>query len=35
LVSVPFGAITAPDHRRQTRDGYDIVAEDYATLIRA
>lgn len=25
--------MTAPDHRRQTRTGYDIVAEDYATLI--
>jgi ubiquinone/menaquinone biosynthesis C-methylase UbiE len=25
--------VTAPDHRRQTRTGYDIVAEDYATLI--
>lgn len=25
--------MTAPDHRRLTRTGYDIVAEDYATLI--
>jgi SAM-dependent methyltransferase len=32
-VSVPFSPVTAPDHRRQTRTGYDIVAEDYATLI--
>ena len=32
-VSVPFSPVTAPDHRRQTRTGYDIVAEDYAALI--
>jgi SAM-dependent methyltransferase len=32
-VSVPFSPVTAPDHRRQARTGYDIVAEDYATLI--
>jgi ubiquinone/menaquinone biosynthesis C-methylase UbiE len=25
--------VRAPEHRRQTRTGYDIVAEDYATLI--
>ena len=25
--------MTSPDHRRQTRAGYDVVAEDYATLI--
>lgn len=25
--------MSAPDHTWQTRDGYDIVAEDYATLI--
>jgi SAM-dependent methyltransferase len=28
----PYGRICR-DHRRQTRDGYDIVAEDYATLV--
>lgn len=33
VVSVPFSPVTAPDHRRQTRIGYDSVAEDYATLI--
>lgn len=25
--------MTAPDHRRQTLTGYDIVAENYGTLI--
>ncbi len=32
-VSGPFSPMTAPDHRRQTREGYDVVAEDYATLV--
>ena len=33
VVSVPFSPVIAPDHRGQTRTGYDVVAEDYATLI--
>lgn len=33
LVSVPFPFVTATDHRAQTQQGYDAVAEDYAKLL--
>lgn len=33
-ISVLSSLVTAPDHRTQTRHAYDVVADDYATLIR-
>jgi hypothetical protein len=33
VILVPLPAMTDPDDRIQTREGYDTVAEDYANLI--